>query len=110
MSVPGVTRLVFTGVGGKGSCGGDSGGPVTRTGTNQVIGVVSFGGRTCVGEATPYSYQARVSSSYNWIQSATNQCQTQASAQQTVASEAMILVLALYQALLYYRTPLTLDR
>ncbi|KAF9422949.1 hypothetical protein HW555_001492 [Spodoptera exigua] len=64
-----IDSIVCTsGVGGKGACGGDSGGPVVVHSNNRaiVIGVISFGGMC--GSGLP-SGHTRVTSYVNWIKS-----------------------------------------
>jgi len=61
--------LCASGAAEQGACDGDSGGPLTRTGSDGIerqIGVVSFGAATCDSRAAPGVY-ARVSGRASWI-------------------------------------------
>lgn len=60
----------FTSESNKDSCGGDSGGPLTRTGADGcpiLVGLVSYGTRTCGLKDTPGVY-TRVSAYKTWIE------------------------------------------
>ncbi|CAB9501425.1 Kallikrein 1-related peptidase [Seminavis robusta] len=53
--------------GGKGSCNGDSGGPVLDQNTGTIVGITSYGsGKECASASRPNVY-ARVSGASTWI-------------------------------------------
>lgn len=63
------SNICTSGDGGRGSCNGDSGGPlsVQRDGQSMLIGIVSFGRASGCQGGNPAAY-ARVTSFLPWIQ------------------------------------------